>query len=228
MNMNSCMKMCSDCGGGLPVGSRCLRCEPCKKQRAVKRVREWREANPEKSSFQRKRALPRARVRAKEWYEANRERALTSRKNWREANPERMLAYHIQWLAKPGSKLKAHNWTQVWMRAHPEKVRAYYKRWYVENQDTLRELSVRRERAYSSSTFCFEDWLSILEVFCHRCAYCLRSDVKLTMDHVQPISKGGLHVVGNVVPACKSCNSRKNNRPVFVMLSGREKQPIAA
>lgn len=54
------------------------------------------------------------------------------------------------------------------------------------------------------------DWKTIKLQFRHRCAYCGRSDLKLTQDHVVPVSKGGLHTLTNVVPACGSCNSRKN------------------
>lgn len=33
-----------------------------------------------------------------------------------------------------------------------------------------------------------------------------------SLDHVKPISRGGLHLLSNMRPACVSCNSRKNAR----------------
>jgi 5-methylcytosine-specific restriction enzyme A len=45
------------------------------------------------------------------------------------------------------------------------------------------------------------------------CHYC-RRDVgarALTMDHVVPLGRGGRSVRGNVVPACKACNTRKQS-----------------
>lgn len=56
-----------------------------------------------------------------------------------------------------------------------------------------------------------KDWLSVLRQWRHRCAYC-ESDGPLTMDHVVPLSRGGRHTVGNVVPACGPCNGSKFNK----------------
>lgn len=43
------------------------------------------------------------------------------------------------------------------------------------------------------------------------CYYCRRQvgARALTMDHLVPLGRGGRSVRGNVVPACKDCNSRK-------------------
>jgi 5-methylcytosine-specific restriction protein A len=43
------------------------------------------------------------------------------------------------------------------------------------------------------------------------CYYCRREVGRngLTMDHVVPLSRGGRSTKGNIVPACKECNSRK-------------------
>jgi len=43
------------------------------------------------------------------------------------------------------------------------------------------------------------------------CYYCRRrvGTVALTMDHIVPLARGGRSVRGNVVPACKDCNTRK-------------------
>ena len=44
----------------------------------------------------------------------------------------------------------------------------------------------------------------------HECQYCGTSAENI--DHVQPRSRGGLHVWENVVAACRKCNARKENR----------------
>ena len=47
--------------------------------------------------------------------------------------------------------------------------------------------------------------------FDHCCAYCGASG-DLQVEHVVPISKGGEHHLGNIVPACHRCNSSKSSK----------------
>jgi 5-methylcytosine-specific restriction endonuclease McrA len=46
----------------------------------------------------------------------------------------------------------------------------------------------------------------------HKCAYCGRGDLPLTIDHVIPKSKGGDESWENLVAACLPCNNRKGDR----------------
>lgn len=47
--------------------------------------------------------------------------------------------------------------------------------------------------------------------FDHHCAYCGAAG-DLHIEHVVPISKGGPHAIGNIIPACKDCNFSKTNQ----------------
>jgi 5-methylcytosine-specific restriction endonuclease McrA len=49
--------------------------------------------------------------------------------------------------------------------------------------------------------------------FDHCCAYC-GTQGDLQVEHVIPISKGGEHHLGNIVPACATCNYSKRSAPV--------------
>jgi 5-methylcytosine-specific restriction endonuclease McrA len=48
----------------------------------------------------------------------------------------------------------------------------------------------------------------------HVCGYCGQqsAEAELTVEHIQPVSRGGRHEWTNVVTACRSCNTRKGNR----------------
>ncbi|MBN1300249.1 MAG: HNH endonuclease [Melioribacteraceae bacterium] len=46
----------------------------------------------------------------------------------------------------------------------------------------------------------------------HKCAYCGRSDLPLTIDHVRPKARGGNDSWENLVSACLPCNNKKGDR----------------
>jgi 5-methylcytosine-specific restriction endonuclease McrA len=46
----------------------------------------------------------------------------------------------------------------------------------------------------------------------HTCQYCGNHSPHLTIDHVVPRHKGGLHIWSNVVTACAGCNHRKGGK----------------
>ncbi|TBR56857.1 hypothetical protein B4U84_27955 [Westiellopsis prolifica IICB1] len=52
-----------------------------------------------------------------------------------------------------------------------------------------------------------------LQDFDSSCAYC-GSNLKVTLDHFIPLSKGGPDCIGNLVPACSRCNTSKHARDV--------------
>lgn len=53
------------------------------------------------------------------------------------------------------------------------------------------------------------DWTRIVNRYQGLCAYCQVSPYE-HQDHVIPISKGGRHSIGNLLPACSTCNLSKN------------------
>ena len=54
-----------------------------------------------------------------------------------------------------------------------------------------------------------KQWSELLAVNGAHCAYC-GSTEHIAQDHAVPLSRGGDHTLVNVVPACRSCNSRKH------------------
>ncbi len=58
----------------------------------------------------------------------------------------------------------------------------------------------------------------------HRCVYCGETfePADLSIDHVQPRMRGGDGSGGNVVTACKACNTAKASRPLWQFLAENE------
>ena len=57
-----------------------------------------------------------------------------------------------------------------------------------------------------------QEWKEAVIYFDGCCAYCgrtMRKGERLTRDHLEPVSEGGLTTQDNIVPACQSCNSSK-------------------
>lgn len=69
--------------------------------------------------------------------------------------------------------------------------------------------AAKRERC--TGDISWEDIQAKFAYWGTRCWMC-GSTERLTIDHVKPLSKGGWHVLGNIRPACLSCNCSKNNK----------------
>ncbi|MGW9399342.1 HNH endonuclease [Streptomyces sp. NPDC055642] len=106
---------------------------------------------------------------------------------------------------------------QEWQAAYRERNRLALaektKREYAKNPLLWKNARDRRRARIRSAadtrTVSSRDWRRMLLAYDNRCAYCDASG-ELTMDHVIPISRGGRHAIGNLVPACATCNLRKS------------------
>ena len=63
-------------------------------------------------------------------------------------------------------------------------------------------------------SFSEKDWEETKEYFGNKCVYCGASDREIVRDHAVPINRYsiGEHKLGNIVPACRDCNSRKGEQ----------------
>ena len=82
----------------------------------------------------------------------------------------------------------------------------------------------RAKRRGSAGTFTGEEWKNLLIKTGFKCARCKTSghDTVLTVDHIEPISKGGRNDIGNLQPLCRTCNTTKNNFNSVNYMKGEE------
>ena len=127
--------------------------------------------------------------------------------------------YYKQWAANwrkthgKENSLKA----QKWNRKNRERYNERMRLWRQDNPDKVhRTNKINQAKRKKAKVFkvTVKDWKKLLNQYNFCCFYC-KDKGEMTMDHIIPISRGGNHSIGNIIPACKSCNSKKNKR--FIM-----------
>ena len=95
----------------------------------------------------------------------------------------------------------------------PEVYRAIKRRWVKAHPDAVVLLNYYRYSIKSNGKVTEQDWQDIKERYDYRCAKCQKREpvVKLEIDHIMPLSKGGQHEKINIQPLCRSCNASKND-----------------
>jgi len=138
---------------------------------------------------------------------------------WYAANAAKMRVWQRKYYRENLETVRAAS--RAWDKAHPEQAHMNHAAWrHAHHAAVLVAAQRRRDRlAVVEHTLTLQEWQEILVYFNHACAYCLRTDLPLEMDHVIAVSRGGVHTAENVVPACKSDNCRKKDKPVFLMVS---------
>ena len=94
---------------------------------------------------------------------------------------------------------------------HKSNYDAYFN--YLQNHEAeqaQREAQCRRRIRVKNAgeMFTLNEWLELCDRHDNCCARCGKQE-KLTVDHIQPVSKGGTNDIGNICPLCRSCNSHK-------------------
>jgi len=74
-------------------------------------------------------------------------------------------------------------------------------------------------------SFTDKDWEETKQYFDNQCAYCGESG-ELVIEHAIPINKKSLgeHKLGNLVPSCKTCNSRKADKDYIEFLGENDEK----
>jgi hypothetical protein len=157
----------------------------------IDKVRQWRKENPERRRDQnrlyRERHPDRVAAKTRRHYEANREAIAERARQHRLANPELYAQRNRDWRAANREKAR-----------EAARCRSALRR--SSRMRALLSLSIdsKRER---------------FALFDNTCAYCGAGN-RLTVDHVLPLTAGGLDQFDNIVPACNRCNAGKNASPV--------------
>lgn len=192
-------KPCKKCGGNRWSATNSWVCLSCHAERNRQhyaenaqsykdRAKEWKKSNPERAA------------------EHNRKQSITHKEKNSVRARER---YYANWdRNKEESRLKA--------RMAKDKRKVFLRIWRKLNPDkTIAQRHTRRTRvADGGGSYTPEEWEQLCNHYGNKCLGCGRNDVKMTVDHIKPVSLGGSSDISNLQPLCKNCNSRKGNRHI--------------
>lgn len=142
-----------------------------------------------------------------------------SREKHREAYKETKLVKGKESYAKHKNKINAKKRARrindpVWAQKRKEQL----DNWRAANPDKVKKHRVRRiTNTTLGGNTALESYIEVL--LNDPCSYC--GEPSETIDHIVPLSKGGKHEITNITGACKSCNSAKHNKDLFIFLVER-------
>ncbi len=212
------MKICSKCKRTLPLDSFAKNsqqksglhpsCRECK--------RSYYQANKEHLN-----------AKAREWHKKNPERSRELVRRWVDKNREAYNAYHVRYrnenreALREKDRQRARQPTRTtqkaaWHAANRERSRALYAEWQKRNRSKVVSYSANRRAKCRTNGggFTGEEWDHMKAVYEYRCLRCGKQEpeIKLTADHVVPVSKGGHGGIENIQPLCGPCNTWKKDR----------------
>ena len=149
-------------------------------------------------------------IRTMKWQKDNPERYAAIREKYEEANPDRGR----EWRKANPEKVNAQG--RKWRAANQEKFSKSVRRYALNHPDKIRaKNNVRRTRkTEAGGSYTGAEWKELIEHYGNKCLCCARSDVKLTVDHIVPVSKGGTSNIENIQPLCQTCNTRKKDKTI--------------
>ncbi len=123
------------------------------------------------------------------WYQRNRERELAKQKQYQQNNKEKVQAYQKDWYQK-----------------NKERIRAQQKEWDATDRGRmLRLVRVRKRQALVANRTCDcctqEDFEKM---------YTSARQAGMEVDHIHPLSKGGLHCTQNMQLLTMTENRQKH------------------
>jgi len=154
------------------------------------------------------------------YYLAHREGIKQRSKAYRKTHKdERQINGHVYYEANKDHINEA---AKEYVRLHRDQINDYKRQWAKDNPLKIRIVQAQkraRRKEAPGSGFSKQDFLDLWKLQNGHCYYCNRfmlleaknSDpLKVTIDHVIPLCKGGHHSRSNIVLACWECNIRKN------------------
>lgn len=139
----------------------------------------------------------------------------TYNREYHRNNPEPKKArdrkYRQENAAQIGTYIREYKRTNKVYRGKARKYNREYRQLHPEK--SAQHFNNRRARIIQAEgSFTSREWKKLCKHYNYTCLCCRRQEpeIKLTVDHIVPLSKGGTNSIHNIQPLCQSCNSSKH------------------
>lgn len=152
---------------------------------------------------------------SREYNERNKKQCKERLQKWREENPEKVKEQNRRW--REENPDKEFEKQKRYRETHEEQLYLKGKKYREEHRDYFYNKARERklsQKALSDGTVTLEAEQFIYDEQNGKCAYCgcdLNESGK-HLDHIIPLSKGGLHTINNVHWTCPTCNLSKGDK----------------
>lgn len=199
-------------------------CKVCHRER----LQEYRK-KPEWLEWRRKRyqeKIEDEREKSREYYWQNREERIEKVAEYRADNKEAHNNRSKQWYENNREKAKAIKKKRYWDNVEAEREtsrlyaeknkekRAIVQAEYRKNNPEKRKAHEAKRSALEKSAegeFSPTEWKELCQKYDYTCLCCGKKEpeIKLSPDHVIPLSRGGTNYISNIQPLCGHCNRKK-------------------
>lgn len=164
----------------------------------------------------------------RKYYEKNRDKLLKRQREYESMNRDKALERNKEWRKKNSEKRKLQS--KAYYERNKEKEAQRKAKYRSENLEKLRHQAresfhknkftgayivnyhnSQARRKGIEGTFTLVEWNELREKYRHACLYCRKTEpeIKLSPDHVVPLSRGGQNYISNIQPLCSTCNAKK-------------------
>ena len=214
------IKRCDNCGKFLGENSfhwqnkeKKFRQSICKKCTKIY-GKEYRQENKEKQRDQKKKYYNENKKyilkQHKKWRNENRNKIKDVVKEWRGRNKERINEYHRKYYKD--NKNRAKEWYDKYYQDHKDEKKKYVKKYKIKNKEKIQVFTNRRRARKINAIPNDVDMKKVNYMYslCNKLNE-IYGYIKYHVDHIKPLSKGGLHYENNLQILEAKLNMEKND-----------------
>lgn len=154
------------------------------------------------------------KIQCREYYNRHKESEKKRNRKYKEKNKEKNAIQSNQWAKDNPEKIK--DMRKKYYDNNKEMAKEKTKKWQQLNPDKkiAAEQQRRALKKKSRGKITAQEWTLLKAKYYYTCLCCRKKEpeIKITMDHVIPLFKGGPHIIENIQPLCWSCNCKKRTQ----------------